>query len=360
MKLLFIGGTRFVGLAMAQEALRRGHTVELFHRGRTPSDALPGARHRIGDRHGDLSALDDDARADADMATDADADKAAAAGWDAVIDVCGFRPHEIDTVAAALRGRFGRYVFVSSISVYDAAIPAGSDEQAPLAAPELLDGGDPRMVAIDGRTYGALKVMCEQAVRRHDPQALVLRPSYVFGPHDPTGRFPTWVQRLAAPGPGSGKDGVVEVPGPADTPMQWIDARDLAAFALDAIEAGVSGTYHLAGPAVSAGAAGAAGATGACTWGQMMQTVCDAVSPAGTTLRWLDVDTARARAQAAADAAAQADTDGTVKAPPLYPLWAGGESSGLLAVDTAAAQARGLRCRPLAETSRDVLAWLRR
>lgn len=314
MKILFIGGTRFVGLAMAEEALRRGHEVTLFHRGSAGAALLPEATRRHGDRNAEPAAL------------------RAALGegpWDAVIDVCAYRPGEVETLARALDGRAARCVFVSTIAVYAGSIPMHSREDAAQVDTQPLAGQDLATVPIDAESYGRLKVLCEQAVLRDWPDALLIRPTYVFGPHDPTGRYPAWVQRLAA-------GGEVAVPGPADTPFQWIDARDLAALTLDALEAGATGPVHVAGPVPDT------------TWGAMLQATADAVAPAGTTLRWLSPE------QATADAQARGEPPGIA-----WPLWGQGRPSGLMAMDPAAALALGLRCRPLFETARDTLAWVR-
>jgi 2'-hydroxyisoflavone reductase len=312
MKILFIGGTRFVGLAMAEEALRRGHEITLFHRGGAGVAVLPQAAHCHGDRNADPSAL---------------RGLLGEGPWDAVIDVCAYRPGEVDTLAQALDGRAERCVFVSTIAVYDGDIAMHCREGAALRDVSPLAGRDLATMPIDADSYGALKVLCERAALRHWPEALIIRPTYVLGPNDPTGRYPAWVQRLAA-------GGEVPVPGPADAPFQWIDARDLAALTLAALEADATGPVHVAGPVPDA------------TWGGMLQATADAVAPPGTTLRWLGPDAALA------DAAARGRTVGEA-----WPLWGQGHPSALMALDPAAAIALGLRCRPLAETARDTLAW---
>lgn len=300
MRLLFVGGTRFVGLAMAREALRRGHQVDLFHRGRAGADSLPGARHRLGDRNGDLSAL-------------------AQGEWDAVIDTCGYRPGEIHAVADALQGRGGQYLFVSSISVYAESVGPGSDESAPRVdtRPWRHDALD--RLAIDAESYGPLKALCEDVVFERHADALVLRPTYVIGPDDYTQRFGEWVRRIAA-------GGEIVAPGPGDEPIQVIDARDLAAFAVGAVAGGLHGVFNVAGPA------------GPLSFGEMLEGIVAAVGPIGTRLRWIPATEA-----SAAD----------------FPLWGGGSYSGLGAVSAAAAFAQGLQCRPLAESTRDVRTWLR-
>ena len=305
MNLLFIGGTRFTGLAMAREALRRGHRVGLFHRGGQPdadSTGLEGARHLHGDRRQDLAAL-------------------AQGQWDATLDTCGYRPGDIHAVADALDGRGGHYCFVSTASVYAEDTRAGSDESAPLAPTAALDPATLATVPITPETYGPLKVLCEQAVRERYAAPLVLRPPYIIGPGDYTMRFPEWVKRIAA-------GGVVDAPGPRHAALQYVDARDLANFALDAVERRLGGTFNVSAVQPPFG------------FGQMLDAIVEGVAPAGTQLRWLDVAQAKASGQS-------------------FPLWHEGQDLGMAALTSAAARAQGLQGRPLAETARDVLQWLR-
>jgi 2'-hydroxyisoflavone reductase len=301
MKLLFIGGTRFVGQAMASEALARGHEVDLFHRGKTPAHGLEAAKQLHGDRVADLSALRE-------------------GKWDAVIDTCGYRPRDIDSVADALAGRFRKYVFISSVSVYAQDIPHNAPESAPRTDSTVLDPSALDTMAVNNETYGPLKVLCEDAVFAHHADHLVIRPTYVIGPHDYTPRFSEWVKRLAA-------GGEVDAPGPRDAAVQYIDARDLASFTIEAVERNLRGTFNAAAPRVPF------------SFGELLEGVMEGVAPAGTRLHWLTVEQAKASGKE-------------------YPLWHNGESSGLAAVNCDAARAHGLAGRPLAETARDTLAWL--
>ena len=288
---------------MAREALRRGHVVDLFHRGTTTAAGLEGANHLHGDRSGDTSAL-------------------SRGRWDAVVDACAYRPREIDSMGAALSGRFKKYVFISTVSVYADDVPHNADESAPRMATEGIDPGAPASKTIDPRTYGPLKVLCEDAVVATHSNRLIIRPTFVIGPDDYTQRFPEWVRRIAA-------GGEVDAPGPRDAAVQYIDARDLAIFVIDAIERDVQGTFNTAAPQPPF------------TFGQMLDEIVAGVAPAGTKLRWLSV--------------AEAEASGKT-----YPLWAGGESVGKMAVDTGAARAQGLSSRPLRDSARDVLEWTRR
>ena len=303
MRILFIGGTRFVGLAMAREALRRGHVVEVFHRGSTTATGLDGAIHLHGNRSGDVSAL-------------------ARGEWDAVVDACAYRPLEIDSMAAALTGRYRKYVFVSTVSVYDDDLPHNADESGAKADTAGLDANEPGGKPIEPNTYGPFKVLCEDAARARHPNLLIVRPTFVIGPDDYTQRFPEWVRRIAA-------GGEVDAPGPRDAAIQYIDARDLGAFVIDGIERDLQGTFNTAAPQPPF------------TFGQMLDEIVAGVGPAGTRLRWLSVAEASASGKS-------------------FPLWAGGESVGKLAVDAGAARAHGLSSRPLRESARDVLEWTRK
>jgi 2'-hydroxyisoflavone reductase len=134
MKLLVIGGTRFIGRHLVAAALARGDEVTLFHRARS-GQAPAGARQLIGDRQGDLAPL-------------------AQGRWDAVVDTCGYRPNDVARMADALRDRVGRYLFVSAVSVYASAAQP-NDEHSSVATIDDVD-----TAVVDGRTYGPLKALC--------------------------------------------------------------------------------------------------------------------------------------------------------------------------------------------------------
>lgn len=305
MKLLVIGGGRFVGRHIVAAALARGDAVTLFNRGR--SAPPPGVRQVTGDRRGDLTALA----------------AAVEAGTDAVIDCCGYLPSEVARMAALLEGRVGCYAFVSSVSVY-AGFARPNDESSPLGT---ID--DPDTEVIDGRTYGPLKALCEAEVRRRfGDRALLLRPGLVVGPHDPTGRFTYWPARVADAADGE----AVLAPGTPDDPLQFIDARDFAAFTLQAIARGIAGAYNVVTP------------PGAHTIGGLLA-ACAAA--AGTRPRWAWLDADRI---AAAGLAPWAD----------LPAWLPprGDEAAFAATDDRAARAAGLVTRPLAATVADTLAWL--
>ena len=305
MKLLVIGGSQFVGPHLVAAAAARGDRVTVFNRGQTASQWPAGTELRQGDRKGDLGGL-------------------AHGDWDAVVDTCGYLPRDVARMADALQGRVGRYVFISSVCAYaDFAEP--NHEHSPLGR---IDDVDTEVV--DGRTYGPLKTLCEAALTaRLGAHALLIRPGLIVGPHDPTQRFTYWPARVAR----AARGGVVLAPGRADDPVQFIDARDVAAFALTAIDGGRSGPFNVVSPphAISMGS------------------VLDACAAAAATLphwRWMSgADIERAGLKPWID----------------LPLWLqpAGEYASFARTETRAAQAAGLTIRPLAQTVADTLAWWR-
>jgi 2'-hydroxyisoflavone reductase len=301
MRILVVGGTQFVGRHFATAATEAGHDLTLLHRGRTGSELFPQAGHLLLDRDGDLSPL-------------------AGRTFDATVDFCGYLPRQVTHLAEALDGRAGQYVFISSVSAYvDPPAPGATEASAELVR---LDGAE-GVTEVTNETYGGLKVACEWAAATAYGDALtIVRPTYVVGPWDPTGRFPWWVQRLA-------RGGEVLAPGPADSPIQVIDARDQAAWLVGLVEAGITGAFHAASPPPPFG------------MGELLERSAAAIGPAGTTLTWVDGSWLAAAGQ-----------DGM-----SLPLWSEGSEEFALALDPAAAYASGLAPRPLEDTVRDTLAW---
>src|SRR5262245_16528973 len=219
MRMLFIGGTHFVGRAMVESAVARGHEVTLLHRGKTHEPAFEALEHLTADRNEDLSVL-------------------AGREFDATIDVCAYYPRQVKELADALDGRGGHNVFISTRSVYVDEQEYGFDESGP-----LIRLADPTTEEVTNETYGGLKVLCEEAAAEAygDDNLAVVRPTYVVGPYDYTGRFTWWVRRLS-------EGGEVLAPGPADAPMQVIDARDQGDFMIKLVEDGATGPYNSVSP----------------------------------------------------------------------------------------------------------------
>jgi len=214
MDVLVLGGTSFVGRWIVQDLLDSGHTPTLFTRGKTGADLFPGTPRAFGDREpGDYASV-------------------AGTTWDAVVDVSGYVPRHVQEASAAVKA--GRYLFISTVSVYDhTAAGEGITEDSPLL-PEVRD-----TEVVDGATYGGLKVACERDVAAlHGDRSTIVRPGIVAGPHDPTDRFTYWTRA----------EGTVDVPGRLDQPVQVVDARDLARLTVVLLEKDLPGTYNGVGP----------------------------------------------------------------------------------------------------------------
>ena len=218
MNLLVLGGTQFVGRALVEAALAADNDVTLFHRGLTNPGLFPEVEHVLGDRDGGLGVLE-------------------GRTWDACIDVSGYLPRLVNDSVDALHDRVDRYVFVSTISVYaDFAEPR--DESGPLAT--IADETTEEIFA--GGAYGALKALCEKAVTEtFDDRATIVRPGFIIGPYDHTGRFPWWAHRAA-------RGGEMIVPASLAQTFQAIDTRDLADFLLLRARSPLTGVFNATGP----------------------------------------------------------------------------------------------------------------
>lgn len=299
MKLLVLGGTRFLGRHLVEAALQRGHAVTLLHRGRSAPGLFAQAEHRIADRDGDLAAL-------------------AQGHWDAAIDTSAYVPRQVRALAAALGDRVGHYQLVSSISVYAGFDAPGVDEEGAL---QTLP--DATVEAVTGATYGGLKALCEAAaLAGFAGRCLVNRPGLIVGPHDPTGRFTWWVQRLQ-------RGGTVLAPGDPAAPVQFIDARDAAAWMLLQAERRTQGKYNLTGPQQPL------------TMGGLLTTARATLNP-GAQLQWVDE-------KYLLDQGVAPWSD--------LPVWLPRRQAGMHRVDITRALATGLACRPLADTLHDTAQW---
>jgi len=294
MQILVLGGTQFLGRHAVEVALGRGHDVTLFNRGQTRPELFPEAEKLRGDRDGDLGAL-------------------AGREFDAVVDTSGYLPRVVARTIDALGGA-GHYSFVSSVSVY-ADMSSPPTESSPVA--ELAEPTED----FRSEAYGPLKADCEDIVREHFADAFIVRPGLIVGPWDPTGRFTYWPQRIAA-------GGQVLAPAPPDAPAQVIDARDLAAWIVDAAETRLAGTFN--------------GVDRPTTRRALLE-ACLRAAESDSELVWVDPEFL---------------IEHEVGEWMELPLWLHDpQYRGMLAVEPTAAFAAGLRTRPLDETARDTLAW---
>ena len=293
MKLLVLGGTRFLSREVATQAVARGWDVTCACRG--ASGPVPaGTTHLPWDRADDVPAA------------------VADGGWDAVVDVARL-PSQVRTAVAATS--YAHWVFVSTVSVY---ADNSSSAMEPLLDP-ITDDVD---LALDPEAYGGMKVACEQVVRSGAPSWVVARPGLIVGPGDPTGRFAYWPQRLA-------RGGEVLAPGRPEDVVQVIDVRDLAAWLLVLAEERTTGTYDAVGRPTP--------------FGEVLDGVAAGVG-AEPSLTW--VDQGFLEDQGVAPWAGEGS----------LPLWLPRpEYDGMLAHDPGPAEAAGLRLRSLAETAPDCL-----
>jgi len=297
LSLLVLGGTGFIGPHLVRYAVARGHTVTIFTRGKRQAELPDGVIRLIGDRNGQLGALE-------------------GKQWDAVIDDSATNPEYVKLSTQLLKDSVGRYMFTSSTGVYYPYLQRGADEARPVRdeATDPEDGSE---------SYGVAKVKCEQQVMAtFGERGIVVRPTYIIGPGDTTDRFPYWPVRLQ-------RGGEVLAPGRKDDPVQWIDVRDLAEFMVHAVEAQRSGIFNMAGPAK------------ATTMGAFLEEARAAINPQAQ-LTWIE-DYAFLEAHEIFDSV------------PWVMLK--GNDLGHTSASNAKAIAAGLTFRPLATTIRDTLAW---
>ncbi len=291
-RLLVLGGGRFVGRTAVLEGLARGWEVTTLNRGRGWSH--PDARRLIGDRleAGALAPLADGT-------------------WDIVLDTWAGTPRAVRESARTLAERTRHYAYISSCSVYEPPFAMGADETAQtVAASPDADEGD----------YAECKRGAELAVlEAFGDRALLARAGMILGPYEDVGRLTWWLRRIAA-------GGEILAPGPPELPLQYVDARDLTTFVLDAALAGHQGPFNVVSR------------RGHTTMHGMLEACVAAAGAAGTRLTWLDAD-------AIETAGIEAWTE--------LPMWlAPGEFEGMLGFDVERAHRAGLRCRTVRRRSR--------
>jgi 2'-hydroxyisoflavone reductase len=279
---------------MVEAALARGHSVTLFHRGKTNPGLFPDAEEILGDRDGGLSALH-------------------GRSWDVVLDVNGYVPRLVrDTVHLLGASADTHYVFVSTLSVLADPGLAGQTESTTRHSFAGLD-----TETITNETYGPLKAACEDVVEREAVSYAILRPGFIVGPWDHTGRFNYWLRRAS-------EGGTMLAPGTAGSPVQFIDARDLGAFTILVAEARKRGLYHTVGP------------RGPLTWGGLFEE-CKRVTGATTRVEYVAEEFLAARGV-------------------TLPMRHSG-IDGMEQTSIAKAIAEGLTFRPVAEIIGETLKW---
>ncbi len=300
MRLLVLGGTGFVGRAVVEAGRARGAQITVFNRGRQ----LPpvGVSALVGDRTapGGLTALDGDAQ------------------WDVVVDTWSAAPSAVRDAARLLAGRVGQFTYISSRSVYVYPPDPGLAENGPVVESSPTASAEVDYAqAKRGGELAALEIFGDRA--------LLVRAGLILGPHEDIGRLPWWLRRIARGGP-------VLAPGPQDLGLQYIDARDLAEWTLDAAGRGLGGPFNVVSP------------PDVTTMGELLE-ICVAVTGSDAELRWT---------------APEILLDAGVKPWIDLPIWLppGKDHDGMHGGDVSRAVRAGLRCRPIGETVADTWAWL--
>jgi 2'-hydroxyisoflavone reductase len=312
LRILILGGTGFTGPFQIQYALKRGHKITTFNRGKThPGETPEGVEQLIGDRNGQLDALKN-------------------RQWDVVIDNPTSAPVWVRDAAQILKGNVDRYVFISTISVYADASKPGTDESAPLAkytGPDAMKESRESIIASKFALYGPLKALSEQEAEKWFPKkTLIIRPGLIVGPRDETDRFTYWPMRVD-------RGGEVLAPGAPSDPVQFIDGRDLAEWTIRMVENGETGIYNATGPVKQLGI------------GDMLETVKSALS-SSAKFTWVNADFLEAQK-------VEPWSDTPVWIPPR------GEEAGGNQISNKRALAKGLIFRAMADTTRDTVAWFK-
>ena len=304
LRLLILGGTGFIGPAVTRIAQARGHKVSFFNRGKTRTDLFPEVEKFLGDR--------DPKKGDGLKALEGH-------DFDVVLDDSGQYPRHVGASTSLLADHAHRYIYISSISCYKEPSPMNGDEDSPLATladPTVETMGD------QFQNYGGLKALCEQAAEKAMPgRVAVVRPGYIVGPDDYSGRFTYWPVRFD-------KGGDIAVPGSPTDPFQVIDVRDLAAWLVKLAEDGTTSRFNAVGPEKRL------------DWGRVIK-ACEASTSSKVTPIWMDADFI----------AKQQDVE--------FPIWApfAGDTKGFMTWRNDRALKAGLRFRPIEAIVKDTLAW---
>ncbi|MBT2211288.1 NAD-dependent epimerase/dehydratase family protein [Actinomadura sp. NEAU-AAG7] len=302
MKVLVLGGTRYVGRAVVDAALARGDEVTVLNRGVSrpaPAGALPlvadrtdprALRRALGDRE-----------------------------WDAVVDTWMGAPRVVRDTCALLAGRARHFGFVSSWVVYERPLPPGADESA------AVIGGDPGDE--EHGFYPTAKRGAElAALEAFGDHALIARAGPTLGPREDVGTMTWWMRRIE-------RGGAILAPGDPSDPLRYVDVRDLASWMLDAADRDVGGTFTTLSP------------RGRHTMGEYLDTMREVVG-SDAELVWVPDEMVVA-------AGIRPYLD--------IPMWLPASMrGGMHEIDASAARRAGLDTgRPLRDTLADGWAWLR-
>lgn len=222
MKILFIGGTKFVGRQIAEDALALGHEITILQRGKTNSDLFPQVKKYYADRKDIASVIP------------------ATEYFDMVVDSCGYHPEVVAASCSYLKDKTKQYIFISTCSVYSDFSIEGLNEKSEVS---VINPVPPANAAITNENYGPLKALCEKAVQDiiGDENSLILRPCIIVGPYDETKRFDYWISSIL-------KSNEITVPDDPQALIQFVDVRALSNFVLTSANNKRTGIFNTIGP----------------------------------------------------------------------------------------------------------------
>jgi 2'-hydroxyisoflavone reductase len=130
-----------------------------------------------------------------DRETD-DIKKISLENWDVVVDFSGMYPDNVELITQILKGKAGRYIFVSSASAYV------MDDEVKLKVP-LKEDFETNPCTTEQRkdkdvlaTYSQKKAESERILLSSDwLDVIIFRPALIYGRYDPTDRFYYWLYR---------------------------------------------------------------------------------------------------------------------------------------------------------------------
>jgi 2'-hydroxyisoflavone reductase len=317
---LILGGTAFLGPEVVEAAQKRGHSITLFNRGKTRPSLFPNIEKLQGDRDPDKGEGLKAIQKALETRT-----------WDVVIDNSGYFPRHVKASAELLGPKVKQYIYISSISAFKEGAPPNSDESFPdavLSDPTVETMGD------QFQNYGGLKALCEKAAEAAMPGRVAnIRPGFIVGPGDWTGRFSYWPLRAR-------KGGEMLGPGAATDPVQWIDVRDLAEWMVLCAERSVNGLFAATGP-------GSGGTIGDIITASIKVAKATEPKPGSvdTTVTWVPADFLMSHG---------------VSPGGDLPIWlpSEGETAGFHRWNVKKAVMAGLTFRPVEETVRGINTWI--
>jgi len=176
-KILILGGTQFIGRNLIEELIKLNkYDLTLFNRQQTSPELFQNLKKIKGDRETD------------------DIKQLFNQNWDFVIDISCYYPNSLETLISNLKGKIGRYIFISTISVYQwkQKLEININEDFKISNCKIEERND-----VLPKTYGKRKAECERVLMRAKwLDKIILRPSIVYGKYDKTDRLYYWINKV--------------------------------------------------------------------------------------------------------------------------------------------------------------------